>query len=484
MTWLNSKATPSSSDLFLASPASKYYWINREAFYQEKDLLWRKLDNSGTPTSLLVIPKSMKSEVMDLNHCIPASGHQGIIRTKAKIREKYFWYGMSADIHRFIASCEVCAKSKKPVRHARYQLTKFHAGSPMERVHLDFLGPLMQTTRGNQYILMMVDQFTKWVECIPLPSQTAEQTAQAAVGEFFARFGYPFEICTDQGPNFESRLFSAICDVLHIHKTRTTPYRPSANGQVERMNRCLMDAVRCFVNKSQKDWDVYLSQIAGALRSSVNRNTGFTPNKLMLGREVNQPSDLMFGLSAESADSHEGYVRGLEDAITTAHQVARDTLKTTQERMKRDYDLRVNMYSYNIGDCVYLLQSAIDKGKSRKLSQPWKGPGIIINKLTPYLYKVKFQRAIVTSNHDRLKLCRDRELPPWIIKFKANLSRHKGKTSVSHVSQILYCICRKPYHGEFMIQCDTCYEWYHGLCVGVRERDARKIRVYTCPVCA
>jgi hypothetical protein len=44
----------------------------------------------------------------------------------------------------------------------------------MERDHLDFIGPLPRTERGNEHILMMVDQFTKWVECIPLPSQSAE----------------------------------------------------------------------------------------------------------------------------------------------------------------------------------------------------------------------------------------------------------------------------------------------------------------------
>jgi hypothetical protein len=74
---------------------------------------------------------------------------------------------------------------------------------PMERVHLDFMGPLVKTKRGNEYVLMMVDKFTKWTECIPLPSQTAEITAQAAINELFARFGYPFQIFTDQGRHFE-----------------------------------------------------------------------------------------------------------------------------------------------------------------------------------------------------------------------------------------------------------------------------------------
>ena len=138
---------------------------------------------------------------------------------------------------------------------------------------------------------MIVDQFTKWVECIPWPSQTAEVTAQAVVNDFFARFGYAFEILTDQGCNFESKLFSALCEAMQIHKTKTIPYRPSTNGKVERFNLTLMDAVRCFVDRHQSNWDMHLAQVANDLCSSVNRCTGFTPNKMMMGREVNQPMD-------------------------------------------------------------------------------------------------------------------------------------------------------------------------------------------------
>ena len=97
-----------------------------------------------------------------------------------------------------------------------------------------------------------MDQFTKWVECIPVPSQTAEITAVKAVNEFCSRFGYPFEIFTDQGRNFQSQLFNSICELLHIHKTQSIPYRPLGNGQVERFNKTIMAAVRCFIDKKTR----------------------------------------------------------------------------------------------------------------------------------------------------------------------------------------------------------------------------------------
>ena len=79
---------------------------------------------------------------------------------------------------------------------------------------------------------------------------------------------------TDQGRNFESELFREICKLTGIHKARTTPYRPSGNGQVERHNRTLMDAVRCYVDDQPRSLDNFLSPLGGALRSAFNLNTG------------------------------------------------------------------------------------------------------------------------------------------------------------------------------------------------------------------
>lgn len=145
--------------------------------------------------------------------------------------------------------------------------------------------PLPNTPRGNSFILMMVDQLTKWVEFIPLQSQTTEVTTRAAINAFFTKFRFPMQIFTDQGTNFSSKLFKDICEVPKTSITWTTPFRASANGQVERFKRTLMDAVRCFVFETPVDWNESIPQIASALRSCVNRSTGFTPNMLMLGRK-------------------------------------------------------------------------------------------------------------------------------------------------------------------------------------------------------
>jgi hypothetical protein len=120
-------------------------------------------------------------------------------------------------------------------------------GFPMERVHLDILGPFNSSENGNRYILMMVDQFSKWVEMAVIPDQSA-----FLVAHFIVTFGCPLKIHTDQGKNFDGNLFSALCEALEVAKTRTTPYHPSSNGQMERYNTVVMQMVRCYIEKKKK----------------------------------------------------------------------------------------------------------------------------------------------------------------------------------------------------------------------------------------
>ena len=119
----------------------------------------------------------------------------------------------------------------------------------MERVHIDILGPFTPSRSGNIYVLVMVDQFTKWVELAALPAQNAELTTKAFLDHFIVTFGCPLEVHSNQGRNFESNLFQAFCQLPGITKTGTSPYRPSGNGQVEVFNRVILQMIRSYLSR-------------------------------------------------------------------------------------------------------------------------------------------------------------------------------------------------------------------------------------------
>ena len=86
-----------------------------------------------------------------------------------------------------------------------------------------------------------------------MPNQEAETVANVVVREFISRFGVPRQLHTDQGRNFESKLFQEMCRIMEIDKTRTTPLRPQSDGMVERFNRTLEAMLSKFVDGGQKN---------------------------------------------------------------------------------------------------------------------------------------------------------------------------------------------------------------------------------------
>ena len=281
----------------------------------------------------------------------------------------------------------------------------------MERVHLDILGPFNTSEDGNRYVLMMIDQFTKWVEMAAIPEHSALTIAEKFVVHFVVTFGCPLEVHTDQGRNFDGNLFKSLCTILEVAKTRTTPYHPSSNGQIERFNTVLLQMIRCYIEKKSRRWDKDIP-LSMALHSMVNRQTGYTPNKLMLGRETIQPVQLLLGIPQQCQEQldPDSWVVKLADSLREVHQFARDNLRTSQARQKRDYDLRVVQHAYQEGDLVYKLDSSSKIGQSSKLRSPWMGPFLVIGSRPP-LYRIQDKKKEYVVHHDRLKRCHDRHIP-------------------------------------------------------------------------
>ena len=116
------------------------------------------------------------------------------------------------------------------------------------------------------------------------------------------------------------------------------------------------------MSKRQDDWDVFIPQLAGALRATVNRSTSHTPNKMMLGREITMPADLMFS-SCQPGEERtvNQYLANLIQSLQEAHRIAREKPKQSQKRWKKNYDLRLLEKTYSKGDKVYVLDDTARK---------------------------------------------------------------------------------------------------------------------------
>ena len=181
------------------------------------------------------------------------------------------------------------------------------------------------------------------------------------------------------------------------------------------MNRTICQLIRCYNEGRQNNWDEHLQILAGAIRSSVNRSTQYTPNRLMLGKEVNQPADLLFTTNHDETEikSYPKYVKDLRENLYEAHEMARKCLKTSQHIQKRDFDHKVYYHRLEVGDIVYRLNHATKIKQSTKLKAPWEGPYVVTKVLSPVLVKIKNKKREFVVHHNNVQARPVRCVPLW-----------------------------------------------------------------------
>ncbi|MCG8032936.1 MAG: DDE-type integrase/transposase/recombinase, partial [Candidatus Thiodiazotropha taylori] len=398
--WVEKGERPTWSTVRGMSNRIKSYWSQFQRLCIHNGFLCRIWFEGKKPEKYqVIIPKRLRETALQHCHDSIIGGHFGMRKTLEKVRQRYYWAGLYKYVEQYVRSCDTCARGKAPPRTKRAPMKLAGAGYPMERIATDILGPLPETDKGNRYILVISDYFTKWVEAFPIPDQKAETVAKCLVSEVISRFGVPSYIHSDQGRQFESQLYQEVCFLLDIKKTRTTPYHPQSDGMVERFNKTLEGLLRAFVNDEHSDWDERLPYVLMAYRSSVNETTGYTPNTLMLGREVTVPLDIQFANPHNAKEIQTEFVSNLQFRMEQAHEMAREHIQTEMRRQKRYHDNKLFWEKFSVGDEVYIFSLRKHTGRSPKFTYYWHGPYEIIEKYSDLNYKVRnkttgFQKVV------------------------------------------------------------------------------------------
>ncbi|MES9884702.1 MAG: RNase H-like domain-containing protein [Sedimenticola sp.] len=213
----------------------KTMWSLWDSLIIEDGILKYKwqLGNDDSANLLLVAPVELRSLIFTALHCNKTAGHLGRRRTIDNIRKRFFWPGMSSQIRRWVRQCDLCCRRKSGPGLGRSPLQQSKPCYPLSRIAIDILEcPL--SDNGNRYIIVVCDYFTKWTEAYPVKDHTAITVADKLITEFISRFGVPDEIHSDQGGEFESKLFARLCEMLRIDLSQMG----SSNAPIELLSRC------------------------------------------------------------------------------------------------------------------------------------------------------------------------------------------------------------------------------------------------------
>ena len=314
------------------------------------------------------VPRNNRTSVLQMAH---DEVHIGCDRVLDLLSRRMFWPQLRRDVYDFVRTCPEC-QSYKYTPVPKPPMQSITAESPASEWGVDVFGPLPVSRRGNRYLVVMVDHFTRWVDAIPTADQTADTVARVVVENIVARFGVPTRLITDQGPCFESRKFQEMLQYWGIQRARTSPYHPQANGVTERFNRTLKD----WIGKHNVDWEEKLPEVLFHYRTTKHASTKVTPFELVYGREGRTRLDVY-----ASNENPKILSRNERKSIQLA---ATNNTKQIHRRNKKRYDREnrtENWSGFKCGDLVRVkdhTRPEVTGAGASKFKKKWNGPFVVL----------------------------------------------------------------------------------------------------------
>ncbi|XDV14345.1 hypothetical protein PO909_014616 [Leuciscus waleckii] len=359
------------------------------------DILWFVTDDTTSPK--LVVPRCQRGEMINHAHNAPYAGHHGTRATYETLRQVAYWPGMQQDVAEYVRECLVCCQFHPTNLTHRAPLQRRGITFPWSDLQIDWVGPLPRSSRGNKYFLTVVCQFTKWVECLPAPNDTAQTTAYLLMNHIFSRFGLPLRVNSDRGTHFTAEIMQKIWRILGVQAKLHISHHPISSGQVERSNRTVVAMLRKYVSANQKDWDAKLPLVLMAIRATPQESTKVAPFELMTGRQMTLPLHLLYqpgDNNLVTAYTTSQYLDELHRHLKTTFAFAQQHLKTSAEGQKAFYDKKASHQELSVGDKVLYYNFALPpKQLSKKFLPHWTGPHEIVNKLSPVAYQIQLKRG-------------------------------------------------------------------------------------------
>ena len=341
------------------------------------DILVRQLPIKETNDSCfkIIIPDTLIHVVLQQHHDAPQAGHPGRDKTLHQIRNKFFWNKMRVDVINHVSNCKSCAQHKgttgKPAPIQAYP----SVSKPFETISMDLL-KMPKSHQGSVYILVMVDFLSRFTVLAPLKSKNADEVAHAFLNNLILPFTTPNTILTDNGLEFANKVIANICQYYSIKQSFISPYHPSSNGLVERVNRTVLSVLRHVTEQLDANWEDWLPSVASCINGSIISSTRKTPFYVVYGTDKTLPYELL-QQPQEPVYNLEDYAKRQIQVLKRIHQEVRKTLDASRAEMIKVQHSRAKPVTLQKGDKVMLL----DPVKESKLAPKFKGPYVVQEKI-------------------------------------------------------------------------------------------------------
>ena len=361
-------------------------------------------DCRGDYVDQMVVPVALRKTVLQFAHDGLLAGHCGSKRTLWKVRQRFFWPGLSKDVKSYCRSCDVCQRAE-PAGRVRCVPLQFmpRIEEPFHRVAVDIVGPISPPSEDNhRYILTIIDVATRFPEAVPLRKIDSVSVSEALL-TVFSRVGFPVEILSDQGTQFTSDMMKAFHRLLAVKGVHSSVYHAQSNGVVERFHGTLKPMLKKLMQSQPRLWHRYLPALLFACRECPNASTGFSPFELLFGRRPRGPLELLANVwSGKSVDAETKtvfqHLVDMKSMISDMLKLAHDSVDLARVKQKFYHDRKAVSRSFRVGDEVLVFSPTT----SGKLKLQWMGPFVIMEKVGMD-YRVDLGRSSKVYHPNMLK---------------------------------------------------------------------------------
>ena len=289
---------------------------------------------------------------------------------------------MQKDIAEYISTCECCQRiNTTKLQNVNEELHNIPIPmKPMAQVGIDLMK--LKPSKGYKYVITAIDYFMKHVEMGALKDKTALSVVMWILNNIFCHYGVTDIHITNNSTEFVKQISKELYSRCNIAHCITSPYHPTANGLMERLNRMTTEMMIKGLDQ-QEDWPNFVQTCAWNIQSNVHKSTNYQPIHLLIGRRCNMPPECINYSTnkKDRADFTDEEVKMVMDGVSDEnlkcliglqkdilHPNAHLNIKKSSARQKKNYDLRNAMpMKLSVGDLVLKIKQKNLKRKGGRL---------------------------------------------------------------------------------------------------------------------
>ena len=168
------------------------------------------------------------------------------------LQSGFYWPMLFKDAYTYVKACDAYQRAENISRRNEMSLNNILEVELFDVWSINFMGPF-SSSFSNQYILIVVDYVSKWIEAVTLPSNDARAMIKFLKKNIFTQLGIPRVIISDGGKHFCNHQFKTLLLKYGVKHCVATPYHPQTSVQVKISNREFKDILEKTVNISRCD---------------------------------------------------------------------------------------------------------------------------------------------------------------------------------------------------------------------------------------